>query len=130
MYLIDTNIFLEVMLSQAKSPVCEAFLEQVRAGRKRGFVTDFSIHSIMIIMEHHGKKEKLKDFLRSLPAYDGLTIYNTGLSDKVAAIDLSVKTGLDIEDSIQYSAALALDVDGIMSLDKHFDGLDIKRIEP
>jgi predicted nucleic acid-binding protein len=130
MYLIDTNIFLEVMLSQAKSPECEAFLSQLKTGRKRGFITDFSVHSIMIIMDHHGKKDKLKDFLKSLPAYDGLTVYSTTLSDKVAAIDLCAKTGLDIEDSIQYSAALALGVEGIVSLDKHFDGLDVKRVEP
>jgi predicted nucleic acid-binding protein len=36
---------------------------------------------------------------------------------------------LDIEDAIQYSSALTLKVEGIVSLDKHFDKLDIPRIE-
>ncbi len=130
MYLIDTNIFLEIMLARSKSRECEGFLELIKSGEKKGFVTDFSIHSIIVIMGSYGRKTELKKFLKSLTAYEGLTIYNTSISDEIKAVDISLKTGLDLDDSIQYFAALSTGAKGIVSLDKHFDGLDVKRIVP
>ncbi len=81
-------------------------------------------------MGSYGKRRELKEFLKSLTAYDGLAIYNTSLADEIRAVDISSKTGLDLADSIQYSATLSLGAEGIVSLDKHFDGLKVKRIEP
>lgn len=130
MYLIDTNIFLEVMLSRSKSEECEGFLDTLKSGEKRGFVTDFSIHTIIVIMGSYGKKRELKEFLKSLTAYEGLAIYNTSLPDEIKAIDISSKTDLDLDDSIQYFAALSVGAEGIVSLDHHFDGLEVKRIVP
>ncbi|MBO3754126.1 MAG: hypothetical protein FGF53_04520 [Candidatus Brockarchaeota archaeon] len=37
---------------------------------------------------------------------------------------------LDLEDAIQYSAAMSLRVKAIVSFDKHFDGLEVPRAEP
>ena len=130
MYLIDTNIFLEVMLSRPKSEACKRFLNLLKTGKEMGIVTEFSIYSIMVIMAGFAKKKELKTFLSSLSAYKGLSIYTATLSDKVKAVDMSLKNNLDIDDSIQYSAALTLDVKGIVSFDKHFDRLEIPRIDP
>ena len=130
MYLIDTNIFLEVMLSRPKKEACKRFLNLLKTGKEIGIVTEFSIYSIMIIMASFTKKKELKTFLSSLSAYKGLSIYTATLSDTVKAVDTSLKNNLDIDDSIQYSAALTLDIHGIVSFDKHFDGLEIPRIEP
>lgn len=76
------------------------------------------------------RKGELRTFLTSLSAYKGLSIYTTTLSDKVKAVDASLEKGLDIDDSIQYSAALTVGVKGIVSFDKHFDGLEIPRLDP
>jgi len=130
MYLIDTNIFLEVMLSRPKKESCKRFLNLLKTGKEVGVITEFSIYSIMIIMASFTKKKELKTFLSSLSAYKGLNIYTTTLSEKVKAVDISLKNKLDIDDSIQYSVALTLDIQGIVSFDKHFDGLKIPRIEP
>lgn len=62
MFLVDTNIFLEVMLSRSKEEECERFLDQLKTGEELGFVTDFSIHSILIILGNLGKKGELKTF--------------------------------------------------------------------
>lgn len=130
MYLIDTNIFLEVMLARSKKKQCAHFLSLLRDGKEFGVITDFSIHSIIIIMESLKKKKELRIFLASLTGYKGLSIYDTKIQDELEAIDISLEKNLDIEDSIQYSAALSLNADGIVSLDKHFDGMEIPRIEP
>jgi len=42
MYPVDTNIFLEVLLSQAKKEECEKLLEQIKKGKKLGVMTDFT----------------------------------------------------------------------------------------
>ncbi len=44
MYLVDTNIFLEVLLSGGRKEECKIFLSLLRNGEKIGVVTDFSIH--------------------------------------------------------------------------------------
>lgn len=130
MYLIDTNIFLEVLLSRPKRGGCKLFLGYLRDGVRVGSVTDFSIHSIIVVMDGLGKRDGLKTFLRSLTAYRGLSIHSTSLADEMRAIDLAVETGLDMDDSLQYASALSMDAECIVSFDKHFDGLKIQRREP
>ncbi len=130
MHLVDTNVFLEVMLSGPRKNVCKRFLNLLGKGEKKGIITDFSVYSIMIIMGGFMKKRELRTFLTSLSAYKGLNIYTTTLREKVKAVDASVEKGLDIDDSIQYSVALTLGVKGIVSFDKHFNGLDIPKLDP
>ena len=129
MYLIDTNVFLEVLLARTRKDECESFLHALRRGDLQGRVTDFSIHSIITFLAPRGKG-KLKTFLSSLLAYEGLEVYTTTLSDEIKAVDISGEKDLDMEDAIQYSAALALGVKGVVSFDKDFDGLEIPRVEP
>ncbi len=130
MYLVDTNIFLEVMLSQARSKECEVFLKSVKEGVSKAFITDFSIYSIMIIMSGLSKLDELKVFLSSLSAYRGLTIHRNGLKELLRAVETMKEKHLDLDDAIQYSAAMSLGVKAIVSFDKHFDGLEVPREEP
>ncbi len=130
MFLIDTNIFLEVMLSQARSRECKALLNSVKNGDVKAVVTDFSIYSIMLIMLSNSKVSELKTFLSSLSAYKGLIIYRNRITDMLKAVETVEKKGLDIDDAIRYSAAIAAGVKAIVTFDKHFEGLDIPRAEP
>ena len=129
-YLIDTNIFLEVMLSRRRKEECRNFLKQVSAGKIRGTLTDFSLYSIMLIMASHKRYSEIKKFLLSLTAYKGLFVYNCTLDDKINCIDMVQNERLDVDDSIQYAAALSLNAKAIISFDTHFDGLKIRREEP
>ena len=130
MYLVDTNIFLEVLLLQKRKDECESFLNLLRDGKKTGVITDFTLHSIIVIMSNFKKLNELRTFLISLTAYKGLKVYRTTLSDEVEAVELSLNQQLDIDDAIQYSTALSLDVEAIISFDKHFNNLKIPREEP
>jgi len=130
MYLVDTNIFLEVLLSGPRKNECEQFLGYLRKGRKTGVITDFSVHSILVIMEGFGKRGDLKIFLQSLLAYEGLNVYATTLMDEVDAIDMSYEANLDLDDAIQYHVASTLNAEAIVTFDKHFNGLKIPRLEP
>lgn len=130
MYLVDTNIFLEVMLRQTRKDECKAFLNLLKTGTSRGFVTDFSLYSMIIILNGLSRGGQLKVFLSSLSAYQGIAVYRNTLRDMLDALEIRTKKGLDTDDSIQYSAARSLKVEAIISFDRHFEGLEIPRMEP
>jgi len=130
MFLVDTNVFLEVLLSQTRKEESERFLSQIKDGKKIGVVTDFTIHSIIVIMSSLNKISELKTFLTSLAAYKGLKIYHTTLADEIDASEIALCQKLDMDDAIQYSIALSLNVEAIISFDKHFDNLKVPRKEP
>jgi len=130
MLLIDTNIFLEVMLAQTKRKSCTDFLNAVRAGRHKAAVTDFTVYSIMIILDGRGKLRELDRFLRSLSAYKGLTLYATSLEDKVDAVELAANGEFDVDDAVQYASARRLRVKAVVSLDRDFDNHEIPRADP
>ena len=92
--------------------------------------TEFPIYSIMIILESFNRTQELRTFLLSLTAYKGLIIHAITLSEMVKAVDESVHHSLTIEDAVQYVAASEVKAEAIISFDKHFEGLDIPRLEP
>lgn len=130
MYLIDTNIFLEVMLSRERNEECKELLRMLKEGRLEGIITDFTIHAIIVLLDRFKKLNALKSFLQSLTAYEGLYIYTTSLYGEIRAVELAAETGLDMDDSIQYYAALSVNAEAIISFDRHFDNLKIPRKEP
>ena len=68
MYLFDTNIFLEIMLSQEKSGDCKKALIDNIDGL---FISDFSLHSIGVILFRHKKEKVFNNFVADiLPKID------------------------------------------------------------
>jgi len=130
MYLIDTNIFLEVMLSRSRKNECKQFLAMLKNGKISGVVTDFTIHSIIVLLDRLRRLKELRKFLLSITAYKGLHIYTTSLVDEINAVEIAEKDGLDMDDAIQFTAAISINADAIISFDKDFDGLKIPRKEP
>jgi predicted nucleic acid-binding protein len=130
--IIDTNIFLEVLLEQEKCNNCRAFLRDFVKGDKIGFLTTFSIDSIVISMLNNDKdEEKVKIFLASLFKYKGLKFYQFKIKDRINALSLMAKYKLDYEDALVLQSAFATNSKEILSFDKHFDKVkEIKRIEP
>jgi predicted nucleic acid-binding protein len=63
-YLVDTNIWLELLLNQEKSEVVSEFLTLVPPTRL--FVSDFAIHSIGVILSRLKKLDALSLFLNDL----------------------------------------------------------------
>lgn len=63
MYLVDTNIFLEVLLSQKRKGECKGFLRLLKDGKENGIVTDFTIHSLIVNMNQISKLRELKTLL-------------------------------------------------------------------
>jgi len=130
MFLIDTNIILEVLLEQERYKECEEFLEKVRRGEIEASISRFSLYSIELIMIRYGKIKELKLFLTLLSTFRGLTIMNTLPIDDIHVLEVMKKFNLDFDDAINYYIVKKYKMKGIVSFDKRFDKTDIKRIEP
>jgi len=117
-------------LARDRKDECKRFLSELRDGKKQAIVTDFTIHSIIVVMNSLRRLEALKVFLQSLTVYKGLSIFFTGISTEIRAVEYALKKGLDMDDAVQYAAAQSANVECIVSYDKHFDNLEIPRKTP
>jgi predicted nucleic acid-binding protein len=129
-HLLDTNILLELMLARDRKTECKELLKKIQEGKESGAVTEFSLHSIMVIMETLSKLPELRLFLSSLSAYKGLLIFPESRRDKAAATDMAMQGTLDLEDALQYSVARTLEAKSIVTFDTDFDNLEIPKKEP
>jgi len=130
MYLVDTNIFLEILLARSRKEECKKLLSQLRDGKTTAIVTDFTVHSIIVTMDSLNKLTELRTFLLSLTAYKGLHVHNTSIIDEIKATETAIQNKLDMDYAIQYTTALATKAEAIISFDKHFSNLNIPRKEP
>jgi len=64
MYLIDTNIWLELLLQQDKAGEVSSFFQAVDASSLA--ITDFTLYSIGIILTRLKKYDVFDDFVRTL----------------------------------------------------------------
>jgi len=100
MYLIDTNIFLEILLGQEKKEICKNFLHDNYASL---FVSDFSLHSIGVILFKHKKEEIFTEFCGDiLYSVDVVTLSKENYTS-LAETKVSLK--LDFDDAYQYMIA-------------------------
>lgn len=128
-YLIDTNIFLELLLNRAFKNDCVCLLREVENGNISAYVSSFSLHSIEVIMSNFNKCDELRIFLNSLIEFEGLSVYATGIEDEIEAID-EMETGLDFDDALQSFVTKKLNVI-IISYDRHFDKIKgLRRLTP
>ena len=130
MFLIDTNIFLEILLARKNKNSCKKFLKKVHTGDIQGIVSKFSLYSIEILLTSLNKMKELNLFLSSLLKSQGLIIKTTTITDELQILALMKKYNLDFDDAIQFYIAIKNNVKNIVSFDKHFNNLSIKRIEP
>jgi predicted nucleic acid-binding protein len=100
MYLFDTNIFLEILLSQEKSADCKKVLvDNVDCI----FISDFSLHSIGVILFRNKKEKVFNNFVADvLPKIDIVSL--SGKSYK-KLLELKEKYNLDFDDSYQCKIA-------------------------
>lgn len=114
MYLLDTNIFLEILLAQEKSSVCKQFLCE---NTPPLFVSDFSLHSIGVILFRHDKEQLFNAFLSDLATK--VEILSLAAASYSTLSDLKEKYNLDFDDSYQYKIAEDNELI-IVTMDKDF----------
>jgi predicted nucleic acid-binding protein len=114
MYLVDTNIFLEILLAQGKKDLCKNFLD-AHGGVLS--VSDFSLHSIGVIAFRGNQEDSFDRFLQDmLPHVDIVTLSRAGYR-KLAYVKQHFR--LDFDDAYQYQVAQEHAL-GIVTLDSDF----------
>lgn len=127
MYLIDTNVWLERLLDQAKSEQVGRFLEQISSDRF--FVTDFSFHSICVILDRLEQLDSLLRFAQDVFVDGGVSLIRLEPDDTTRLVSLISQTKLDFDDAYQYIAAERYGLT-IVSFDGDFDQTERGRQTP
>ena len=121
MILIDTNIFLEILLEQDKSEICKKFLNE-NIGVLN--ISDFTLHSIGVILFKQNKEDTFLQFISdTLPKTNLLSLPKNNYEEIINAKN---KVGLDFDDGYQYSICKLLNLE-FVTMDQDFNKVkDIK----
>ena len=115
MYLADTNIFLELLLSQEKHKVCKEFLYKNLAHLN---ISDFSLHSIGVILF---KKRRETTFLKFADDFvSKVGILTLSKANYPGLAGTGRKLSLDFDDSYQFAVAKEHGLK-IVSMDRDFE---------
>jgi predicted nucleic acid-binding protein len=99
-YLVDTNIFLEILLGQAGRKKCEAFLQGEKGA---AWISDFTLHSIGVLLFRQKRPGLFDQFTAdTLPQFTILSLSKAGYSQLA---EVNMRYDLDFDDAYQFSVA-------------------------
>lgn len=125
--LLDTNIFLEVLLEQARASDAMALLAKTDA--HNFLISDFSLHSIGIILLRRNKSDAFRRFLSDMVIDAGTAVARLNPDEMGTVADHAQTFNLDFDDAYQYSLADKYDLT-IVSFDTDFDRTTRGRSQP
>jgi len=100
MYLIDTNIFLEILLSQKQKDICKEFLV---SNIEHIYISDFSLHSIGVILFRSDKETVFDKFVKDIIQKIKIATLSEELYSDLGKI--KEEFGLDFDDAYQFKTA-------------------------
>lgn len=108
MLLVDTNVWLEIILDQEKAPEAKEFLNSVAPESLA--ITEFSLDSIGIILVRLKQAEAFEKFLADTIENSRLLKIRLNPEELKLVIKAHKNFNLDFEDSYQYVAAEKYDI--------------------
>jgi len=115
MFLADTNIFLEILLKQDKEEDCKKFLNDNMGNIH---ITDFSLHSIGVILFRYDKENIFQKFLKDVIPNTKVLSLPVELYREV--INARKGLNLDFDDAYQYSIAKHYSLK-VVTMDRDFE---------
>jgi predicted nucleic acid-binding protein len=127
MYLVDTNVWLELLLEQQRAAEVHQFLESVDAGQLS--MTEFALNSIGLITTRLRKQDVFEAFVSDILEDSAVRRICLSAIDLKGVLTFMNKFHLDFDDAYQYVAAKR---NGLLlvSFDADFDKTDINRKVP
>lgn len=126
-FLVDTNIWLERLLNQEKSEEVKEFLDTVPLPHL--FLSDFSLHSIGVILCRKGKNHVFESFINDLFPDDLLTVLTLNPIELLDAANAIKSAKLDFDDAYQLMIAKKYKL-ALVTYDKNFRGSGIDHYAP
>ena len=127
MYLIDTNIILELLLNQDRAEEVEQFLQHVPP--ERLWLSEFALYSLGIILFRYGQHAVFQEIVQDLVVAGGIRLVRLEQAEMGQAVQFAQRYGLDFDDAYQYAVAEIHDL-VIVSFDGDFDGTERGRRLP
>jgi hypothetical protein len=125
--LIDTNIFLEIILDQEKTEEARDLLS--RTEEHQFFLSDYSLHSIGLLLFRQKQHEVFGEFLRDMIYGAGVRVIALRAGEMEAVIRAALRFNLDFDDAYQYAVAERYGLT-IVSFDADFDRTEKGRRTP
>jgi len=127
MYLMDANIWLEMLLEQEKAGEVRTFLQNTEA--RHLAMTDFSLHSIGVALTRLNKDALFEDFVSDTIEDSGVSIVRLDTADLKQILSIRKQFPLDFDDAYQYVAAEKHGLT-LVSFDSDFDRTERGRKTP
>ena len=127
MYLVDTNIWLERLLDQARSDEVGRFLEQIATNQL--LISDFSFHSIGVILNRLGQRTGLLRFVQDVFLDGEVSLVSLEPVEMQRLIEVADAYNLDFDDAYQYVAAEKYAA-VLVSFDNDFNRTDHGKLTP
>jgi predicted nucleic acid-binding protein len=127
MFLVDTNVWLELLLEQEKADEVRELFQNVES--RFLSITEFSLYSIGLILTRLKKDRLFEDFLSDTIENSGVRIVRLDTTDLKRLLTVRQQFPLDFDDAYQYVAAEKHDLT-IVSFDKDFDNTELGRKTP
>jgi len=125
--LLDTNIILEIALEQDNAQECVNLLEQY--DKIDFFISDFSIHSIGVILNKRNNLEKFDKLIEDLRLVLKAILSLDHYYDLKRLINIMKVFDLDFDDAYQYRIAEKYKLT-IVNFDKDFDKTKLGKRTP
>jgi predicted nucleic acid-binding protein len=125
--LIDTNIFLEVILEQERADEARALLALTET--HEFFISDYSFHSIGVLLFRRKRYEDFQVFVNDMILNAGTTLISLAAEDMTGVIEAAQKFNLDFDDAYQYKTAEKYTLT-LASFDTDFDRTERGRKSP
>ena len=127
MFLLDTNIWVERLLDQKRSLEVDQLLKLIP--RNQLSISDFSLHSIGVILFKKNLLDPYLQFYRNFEGFHSAHVATLSIQDKKLLVQVKIEQSLDFDDSYQYVVAKTENLH-LVSFDQDFDKTDLKRLEP
>lgn len=127
MYLVDTNLILEVLLRQAKSEEVKQFFDH--APSQQLFLTEFSLYSLGILLIRRNMHDIFLRAVEDLLFTGSMTLLRLVPADLADVARRAKQFGLDFNDAYQYVTADKHNL-VIVSFDSDFDRTERGRKTP
>ncbi len=125
--LIDTNIFLEVILAQSRATDAKDLLSKTE--EHDFFISDYSLHSIGLLFFRRKQHDVSRRFLADMFAIANIRMISLLSIYMENMINTALKFGLDFDDAYQVTVAEQYGLT-IISFDSDFDKTKTGRQTP
>jgi hypothetical protein len=127
MFLVDTNVWLELLLSRQRANEVRKFFQATDASQLA--ISEFSLYSLGVILTRLKKAEVFDDFLSDVIEDSGVTRIRLTANELRQVLEDMQQFRMDFDDAYQYVAATHYGYI-LVSFDKDFDRTKIKRQTP